>query len=133
METRELIARILLYILSAMGIVGGLVYMFRQTFFAYHIKYIGGTRHEIEPRTADIIMRLRRCFGGCVLALGVTILLLAGRFAGGDDLVRWTLLSLTVISQATALYVTFPLRSYGSPWLGTVVSIVLIVCAFFLS
>jgi hypothetical protein len=132
MKKRELIVRVVLYIMVAGGTALGLLYLLTPTLMPYHLRFLGHTQDQLEPRTAQLFLYLLRVIGSASLAMAIATLLLAGRFARGDNLIRWAVLVMVVITALSGLGVAFSVGS-GAPWWLFAAEIVLVFFVFFFS
>ena len=131
MKKREIIVRIILYVMAAGGIIMGLLYILTPTLLPYDLEFLGLTMDQLEPRVAEFMMLQKRIVGSSFITLSVALIILVGRFVKGDTAVRWAVLAMAVLSQASLLYGAFVMRC-KTPWWTNILEIVLVFIAFFL-
>ena len=79
---------------------------------ANHVAYLGA----LDPRYAELDLALLRSIGGCLLAVGVTALILAnGPVRRGEGWARVAVAILVGVSEGNNAYRMYP---FGSRWYG---------------
>jgi hypothetical protein len=75
-------------------VIGGALYdLLVPTLPANHLAYLGTAEGQLDPRYAELDLALLRALGGCLLAVGVTALVLAnGPVRRGE---RWARVALS--------------------------------------
>ncbi len=133
MEKRELVIKVVVFIMFAAGLVMGLIYLLRPTLMPFHFAFLGKTRDQLEPRTFELFMIMKRVIGAHFLAVSFGALLLAGRLAKGDAFVRWSVLVMVLISQLILLYAGYLVQNGIVLKSVNIIEIVLVLFVFFLS
>ena len=133
MKTKEIVIKVVICIMAAIGLVMGFVYVLSPTLMPYHFAFLDKTQDQLEPRTFDLFMVMKRIIGAHFLGLSFGALLLMGRFAKGDTFVRWSLLVMVLISQASLLYGGYIVQSGLMLRSLNVIEIVLVLFIFFLA
>lgn len=107
MKRKELIIKVIVCLMAAVGLVMGLIYLIGPTLMWYHFNFLGKTQDQLEPRTFELLMMMKQIIGAHFLALSFGVLLLIIRLAQGDVFVRWSFLVMVLISQLILLYAGF--------------------------
>ena len=83
---------------------------------ANHLAYLGVATHQLEPRYAELDLAMLRSIGGCLLAVGVTTLILAnGPVRRGE---RWSCLAVALLVGLAEGNNAYRMYEFGSPWYG---------------
>jgi hypothetical protein len=81
-----------------------------------HLAYVGAADGRIDPRYAALDLAMLRSIGGCLLAIGVTTLVLTnGPVRRGEAWARVTVAFLVGVAEGNNAYRMFP---FDSPWYG---------------
>lgn len=108
-----------LVMLNAAGILvisGALYDLLVPTVPANHQAYLGATDGRIDPRYAALDLAMLRSIGGCLVAVGVTSLILTnGPILRGEGWARLTVAILVGLAEGNNAYRMYP---FGSPWYG---------------
>ena len=100
---------------AAVFVIGGSLYdLFVPSVPANHLRYLQAYDGQLDPRFAELDLAMLRSIGGCLLAIGVTALLLAnGPVRRGEGWARLAVAILVVLSEGNNAYRMYP---FGSPW-----------------
>jgi hypothetical protein len=81
---------------------------------ANHLAYLGAADGRLDSRYAELDLAMLRSIGGCLLAIGVTALVLTnGPIRRGEAWARITVVILIVVAEGNNAYRMYP---FGSPW-----------------
>ena len=106
----------LLNIAGVLVIVGALYDLLVPSVPLNHLAYLGTTDEQIDRRFAELDLAMLRSIGGCLLAIGVTTLVLTnGPIRRGERWSRFTVAILVGVSEGNNAYRMFP---FDSPWYG---------------
>lgn len=107
---------VLLNVAGILVIVGALYDLLVPTVPQNHLRYLGVADGQLEPRFSQLDLAMLRSIGGCLLAIGVTTLILAnGPIRRGESWARLTVVILVGIAEGNNAYRMFP---FDSPWYG---------------
>lgn len=127
----KIIATILVCLGGLFSVVGGVRYLIRTEFTAYHAEVVGKNWSQIEPGIQTIILGMLTIVGSGFLATGVAILFLIIPIRRGEVWANWALLAVTFANWVPVLYVTFALRKVApnaqTPIIPTIIIIALVV------
>jgi hypothetical protein len=124
------VASAMLYTVMAIFIISGLIYSFTPRIMPYHEHFLGKTHEELEPRTAELILKALRVIGGSFIALGISYgMLIKKYFARGDNWIRWLLF----ITGITAYIPIFIVTLNVGIWPAVLIPPGLVLSAFVLS
>src|SRR5271154_4907558 len=91
---------VLLNIAGLLVILGSLFDLLVPTAPANHLRYLGGSDGQFDQRFAQLDLAMLRSIGGCLLAIGITTLLLAnGPIRRGEGWARLTVVILVGVSE----------------------------------
>jgi hypothetical protein len=83
---------------------------------ANHLSYVGAADGRLDPRYAALDLAMLRSIGGCLLAIGVTALVLTNLpVRRGETWARVTVAVLVAVAEGNNAYRMFP---FDSPWYG---------------
>lgn len=133
MKKKELVIKIIVCIMFAMGLAMGLVYLLGPTLMPFHFAFLGKTQDQLEPLTFDLFMMMKRVIGAHFLALSFGALILMGSLVRGDVFARWALLVMVLISQSILLFASYKIHNTSLLWLLNVLEIILAFAVFFLA
>lgn len=115
-RSRRLSGLILLNLASVLVIVGSLYDLLIPSMPGNHPKYLGRVDPELRARIATLDLAMLRSIGGCLLAIGLTSLLLTnGPIRRGERWARLVVLLLIGIAEINNAWRMYP---FGSPWYG---------------
>jgi len=102
---------------AAVFVVAGSLYdLLVPSVPANHLTYLGAADGRLDPRYAELDLAMLRSIGGCLLAIGVTALVLAnGPVRRGEGWARLAVAVLVVVAEGNNAYRMYP---FGSPWCG---------------
>ena len=113
---RQSLGRLLLNLAGVSVIAGASYDLLVPSVPANHLTYLATTTDQFDPRYAELDLAMLRSIGGCLLAVGVTTLLLAnGPVRRGE---RWSLLAAAVlvgVAEGNNAYRMYP---FHAPWYG---------------
>jgi hypothetical protein len=108
-----------LAILNAAGVLiiaGSLYDLFVPSVPRNHSVYIGAADGRLGLRFAELDLAMLRSIGGCLLAIGVMVLVLTnGPVRRGEAWARVAVAALVVVSEGNNAFRMYP---FGSPWYG---------------
>ena len=107
---------VLLNLAGVLVIAGALYDLLVPSVPANHLSYLGAAKDRLDPRYAELDLAMLRSIGGCLLAVGVTTLILAnGPVRRGEP---WSLVAAAVlvgVAEGNNAYRMYP---FNSPWYG---------------
>ena len=107
---------ILLNVAGTLVILGSLYDLLVPAVPLNHLHYVGAAEGQIDPRYAQLDLAMLRSIGGCLLAIGVTTLIMAnGPIRRGERWARVAVVILVGVSEGNNAYRMFP---FDSPWYG---------------
>ena len=107
---------VLLNVAGILVILGSLFDLLIPTTPENHLHYLGGADGQFDRRFAQLDLAMLRSIGGCLLAIGMTTLILAnGPIRRGEMWARLTVVLLVGIAEGNNAYRMFP---FDSPWYG---------------
>ncbi|HEY2156802.1 MAG TPA: hypothetical protein VGH33_14320 [Isosphaeraceae bacterium] len=108
-----------LFLLNAAGVLviaGALYDLFVPSVPANHLAYLGADAGGLDPRYAELDLAMLRSIGGCLMAVGVTALVLAnGPVRRGEGWARVAVAVLVGVAEGNNAYRMYP---FASPWYG---------------
>ena len=111
---RRLYGLAILNISAALVIIGSLYDLLVPAVPPNHLRYIGALDPAAMSRFARLDLAMLRSIGGCLLAIGVTCLLLInGPVRRGNGWARLAVVLLIGIAEANNAYRMYP---FASPW-----------------
>jgi hypothetical protein len=111
---RRLFGLITLNVAAVLVIAGSLYDLCVPNVPSNHLKYIGDFDPQFKPRFAQLDLAMLRSIGGCLLAIGVTCLMLInGPVRRGDGWARIAVLLLIGVAETNNAYRMYP---FASPW-----------------
>ncbi len=128
MSKRLKIASILLYLVSALAILVGIVYLGSSRIMPYHERYLGMTHEQLAPKVGALLLILIKGAGVASLSSGITLaLLVKGPFNKGDIWAWWIILALTLLSLVPVMLLSISMGLYTPWWLAAIMIIMVIV------
>ena len=113
---RRKIGLVLLNAAGALVIAGALYDLLVPSVPPNHLAYVGAVDGRLDPRYAELDLAMLRSIGGCLLAIGVTALVLTnGSIRRGEGGARITVVILVAVAEGNNAYRMYP---FGSPWYG---------------
>jgi hypothetical protein len=107
---------VLLNLAGVLVVIGSLYDLFVPRVPANHLTYIGDFDAQFSRRFAQLDLAMLRSIGGCLLAIGITCLILInGPVRRGDGWARIAVLALIGGAEGNNAYRMYP---FGSPWYG---------------
>jgi hypothetical protein len=114
--SRRAVGLVLLNAAGVLVITGALYDLLVPSVPANHLAYLGAPDGRLDPRYADLDLAMLRSIGGCLLAVGVTALILAnGPIRRGEGWARLAVAVLVGVAEGNNAYRMYP---FGSPWYG---------------
>ncbi|MDX2038206.1 MAG: hypothetical protein SFX72_16275 [Isosphaeraceae bacterium] len=103
--------------LAGVGVIMGSLYdLLIADVPANHLRYLGISDSSIDPRFAALDLAMLRSIGGCLMAIGITTLVLAnGPIRRGEAWALATVVVLVALSEGNNAYRMY---RFGSPWYG---------------
>lgn len=120
----------MLYAVTIIFFITGLVYSFTPRILPYHEHFIGMTHGQLDPFVAALFLKALRVIGGAFCALGVVyFVLIKYYFSRGDNRIRWLLFITGMLAEIPIFIVTMNVGI----WPAVLVPIVLLLAAFIIS
>lgn len=130
MIDKMIVSKIILYILSSVGILMSLLYLLTPNLLPFHINYIGKTQKDLDQRMVNLLLFAFKIIGGCFLAIHISIIFLIIGVGLSANIIRWTVLFMLVTSYLPILIVALKIKG---PWWLFLLGLVLAIFSFFLS
>jgi hypothetical protein len=106
----------LLNVAGVLVITGSLYDLLVPSVPSEHLAYLGAVDGQVDPRYAELDLAMLRSIGGCLLAVGLTALVLAnGPVRRGEGWARVVLIVLVGVAEGNNSYRMFWV---GAPWYG---------------
>src|SRR5215471_6694202 len=113
---RRRIGLVLLNVAGVLVIAGALYDLLVPSVPASHLAYLGTAKNRLDPRYAELDLAMLRSIGGCLLAVGVTTLILAnGPVRRGE---RWSLLTVAILVGVAEGNNAYRMYWFNSSWYG---------------
>ena len=113
---RRRIGLVLLNVAGVLVIAGALYDLLVPSVPASHLAYLGTAKNRLDPRYAELDLAMLRSIGGCLLAVGVTTLILAnGPVRRGE---RWSVLTAAILVGVAEGNNAYRMYRFNSPWYG---------------
>jgi hypothetical protein len=101
---------------ATLVILGGCFDMLIPAVPSNLLSYLGISKADISPHLSSLLLGLLRALGGCLLAIGITALLLInGPLQRGEKWASWTILILIGLSE---IINASQMWRFGSPYYG---------------
>lgn len=113
---RRRVGLVLLNMAGVLVIAGSLYDLLVPSVPANHLTYLGATTGRLDPRYAELDLAMLRSIGGCLLAVGVTTIILTNGPARRGEL--WSLLTAAVLVGLAEGNNAYRMYQFGSPWYG---------------
>ncbi len=114
--SRMWVGLMLLNLAGVLVIAGSLYDLLVPAVPANHRDYLGDTEGALGERFAELDLAMLRSIGGCLMAIGITTLVLAnGPVRRGELWARVSVAVLVAMSEGNNAYRMYP---FGSPWYG---------------
>jgi hypothetical protein len=114
--SRRAVGLVLLNVAGALVIAGSLYDLLVPSVPPNHLAYLGAVDGQLDPRYAELDLAMLRSIGGCLLAIGVTALVLAnGPVRRGEGWARVAVGLLVGVAEGNNAYRMY---RFGSPWYG---------------
>ena len=114
--TRRTLGLILLNVAGVLVIAGSLYDWFVPSVPPTHLAYLGKTDSALDPRYAELDLAMLRSIGGCLLAVGITVIVLTNiPIRRGEAWARVTVVVLVGLAEGNNAFRMF---AFGSPWYG---------------
>jgi len=130
MSTRATAARVMLYVTCLAGAGVALRYLLTPSLLPFHVRYLGHSQAELDPKAVSLLLFAFRIIGGCFLAIHLSVAILVAGGATASLAGRRAVLVLLVVSYLPTLRVAV---AVGGPWWLFLLGIVLAAGAFALS
>ena len=99
---------------AALVILGGCFDMLIPTVPSNLVGYLGVSNADVSPQLSLLLLGLLRALGGCLLAIGITALLIInGPLKRGERWASWALLIVIGLSEGIN---ASQMRRFGSPY-----------------
>lgn len=83
---------------------------------ANHLAYLGAATEGLDPRYAELDLAMLRAIGGCLLAVGVTTIILANGPARRGE--AWSLVTVALLVGVAEGNNAYRMYAFHSPWYG---------------
>jgi hypothetical protein len=114
--SRRVVGLTLLNVAGLLVLSGALYDLLVPSVPANHSAYLGVAHGDVDPRYAALDLAMLRSIGGCLLAVGITALVLTnGPVRRGQAWARVTVAVLVGVAEGNNAYRMFP---FDSPWYG---------------
>lgn len=114
--SRRAVGLVLLNAAGTLVITGALYDLLVPSVPTNHLAYLGAADIGLDPRYAELDLAMLRSIGGCLLAVGVTALILAnGPVRRGERWARLAVVALVGVAEGNNAYRMYP---FDSPWYG---------------
>jgi hypothetical protein len=114
--SRRVVGLALLNVSGVLVIGGSLYDLLVPSVPSNHLAYLGAVDGQLDPRYAELDLAMLRAIGGCLLAIGLTALVLAnGPIRRGEGWARVAIVVLVGVAEGNNAYRMF---RFGSPWYG---------------
>ena len=114
--SRRTVGLTILNMAGVLVIVGALYDLLVPSVPPNHLAYLGTAEGRLDPRFAALDLAMLRSIGGCLLAIGVTALVLTnGPVRRGEAWARVAVAVLVGVAEGNNAYRMFP---FDSPWYG---------------
>jgi len=122
---RRKIGLIMLNCAAALVLLGGCFDMLMPAVPANLLSYLGIPRADMSPQVSSLLLGFLRALGGCLLAIGLTsLLIINGPLKRGDRWASWALLILIGVSEGIN---ASQMWRFGSPYYGPLAFVALTV------
>ena len=117
MRNRRRTLGLILLNLAGAAVIGGSLYdLFVPSVPGNHLVYLGQVEGTLDPRYAALDLAMLRSIGGCLLAIGITVLVLTNvPIRRGEGWARLAVIVVVGIAEGNNAYRMF---AFGSPWYG---------------
>jgi hypothetical protein len=123
--SRRMIGLTFLNLAGVLVVVGALYDLLVPSVPQNHLAYLGAADAQLDPQFAELDLAMLRSIGGCLLAIGVTTLVLTnGPVRRGETWARVTVAFLVGLSEGNNSYRMF---KFDSPWYGPLGFVVLVL------
>lgn len=123
--SRRIVGLVLLNMAGLLVIAGSLYDLLVPSVPANHLAYLGVATDRLDPRYAELDLAMLRSIGGCLLAAGVTTLILAnGPVRRGE---RWACLAVAILVGLAEGNNAYRMYAFHSPWYGPLAFAVLAI------
>ena len=101
---------------GALVIAGSLYNLLVPSVPSNHLAYLGAVDGQLDPRFAELDLAMLRSIGGCLMAIGITTLVLTnGPIRRGERSARVAVIVLVGVAEGNNACQMF---RFGSPWYG---------------
>jgi hypothetical protein len=133
MNKRLKSASIMLYVVSGVAILFGLVYSFTPKIMSYHERFLGMTHDQLEPKVAELLLFILKGAGAAGISIGLSLaMLVKGPLSKGDAWAWWIILVMALMSLVPLLLITLNMGLY-TPWWVVGGMIMLVITALAIS
>lgn len=115
MNFKNKTASALLYFASFLCIIISLVYLFTPAILPYHVKFLGKTHEQLDPKTAELLLYAMRIIGGTTLSIGIVLAILTKNIQTGQGWIRTTIFIMMTVMCAVTEYVMLNVGLF-TPW-----------------
>jgi hypothetical protein len=113
---RRRVGLLLLNVAGVLVIAGSLYDLLVPSVPSNHVTYLGAATDGLDPRYAELDLAMLRSIGGCLLAVGVTTIILANGPARRGE--PWSLLTAALLVGVAEGNNAYRMYRFGSPWYG---------------
>jgi Na+-driven multidrug efflux pump len=126
-------ASLIFYSLVGFLFIFALIYSFTPGLLPYHIKFLGKTDDQLDPKVLSLLLKASKIIGAALFSMAVTLVFLTKNLAiKNNNWVRWTLLSLTWVFSWPVLIIMLSV-SLTTPWYFIILMLIFSLIAFILS
>lgn len=120
-------ACLMLYAVSAVAILFGLVYLLMPRIMPYHERYMGIPYGRLDPMIQSVMLLQMKDTGACLLALGIGIAWLVRQYlARGDRGILWPIAAMALVALIPVLLDAVRIGGFAPWWVaGPLVLLVL--------
>jgi hypothetical protein len=125
------IASIILYIISFITVIFGIVYIFTPKLMPYHERFIGLSFEQLDPKVGKLFLYILKGAGSCMLAIGISTALIV-KYYLKDKPARWIILIMFSLTLFPLQFITLSIGLYTPWWLVTILIVMFITAMILL-
>lgn len=125
------LASFLLYLISTIAILFGLLYIFTPKIMPYHEVYLGMSHEQLPPKIAALLLSALRVIGFLLISLGLALGVVTKiSLTKGHVWSWWLVFGCWLIALAPLLVITLRIGLHTPWWLVATMIVLLLVAAF---
>lgn len=133
MSARVKIACLILYVISCVTILFGLIDLLTPRILPYHETYLGMPQAQLHPKVVGLLLTSLRIIGVLLVSIGIALAIIVRiPFSRGETWSWWFILVFLGIVLAPLLLITLQIGLY-TPWWVIAALLVLLVLALSIS